>query len=140
MDEKGRMILYHFPFVIAAVIAIRLLAGTFNRQRINEYMEARGGKVLQTAWAPFGPGWMGGKGSIYEVRYRDHEGNIHEAFASTSALIGVYLTEDRIVQRVKPDIDEEEVRALEDENARLRTELERLKYKDHDRGTDTIKE
>ena len=141
MHENGRIILYVFPFVITAIIAIRLVADNFDRQRISEYVEVRGGKVIETAWTPFGPGWLGGGGErIYEVRYSDHVGNIHEAFARTNMLSGVYLAEDRIVQHAKPAIEEEEVRSLEDENARLRTELERLKRKDQDRGSDAIKE
>jgi len=141
MDNPGIFVLLVIPVVIAIVIGIRLLIGSLDRQRISEYVEARGGKVVETTWAPFGPGWLGSnRERIYEVRYRDHEGNVHEAYARTNMLSGVYFTEDHIVHRVKPAIDEQEVESLEEENARLRAELDRLKRKEHDRGSDAIQE
>ncbi len=129
------------PAGIAVAILIRLAAGSMDRERIRQYVESRGGRVIDTTWAPFGPGWFGGgKERIYQVRYRDHEGNIHEAYARTNMWSGVYFTEDNIVHRVKLPIDEEEVESLEEENARLRAELDRLKRRDRDRNSDAIEE
>ena len=126
---------------IGIAITFRLLAGSMDRERIREYVEKRGGKVIETIWSPFGPGWFGGnKDRIYEVRYGDHEGNTHVAYARTSYWSGVYFTEDSIVHYEKPPIDEEVVESLEDENRRLREELARLKRKDRESTSDAIEE
>lgn len=127
--------------VIGIAIGFRLLAGSMDRERIRGYVETRGGKVIETTWAPFGPGWFGGnKERIYQVRYLDHGGNVHEAYARTSMWTGVYFTEDQITQHAKTPIDEEEVESLEEENRRLRQELERLKRKEKDKNSDAIQE
>jgi hypothetical protein len=127
--------------VIGIAIAFRLLAGSMDRERIRGYVENRGGKVIEATWAPFGPGWFGGsKERIYQVRYLDHDGNVHEAYARTSMWTGVYFTEDQIIQHGKPPIEEEKVESLEEENARLRSELERLQRKEMDKNSDAIQE
>jgi hypothetical protein len=127
--------------VIGIAIAFRLFAGSMDRDRLRQYVEARGGKVIEATWAPFGPGWFGGnKERIYQVRYLDHDNNVHEAYARTSMWTGVYFTEDHIIQHGKPPIEEEEVESLEEENARLRSELERLKRKERDKNSDAIQE
>ena len=127
--------------VICIALGFRLLAGSMDRERIRGYVEDRGGKVIETTWAPFGPGWFGGnKERIYQVRYLDHDGNVHEAYARTSMWTGVYFTEDQITQHAKTPIDEEEVESLEQENRRLREELARLKRKTKDKNSDAIQE
>jgi hypothetical protein len=127
--------------VIGIAIAFRLFAGSMDRDRLRQYVEARGGKVIEATWAPFGPGWFGGnKERIYQVRYLDRDNNVHEAYARTSMWTGVYFTEDHIIQHAKPPIEEEEVESLEEENARLRSELERLKRKVRDKNSDAIQE
>jgi hypothetical protein len=128
-------------FVIGIAIAFRLFAGSMDRERIRSYVENRGGKVIEATWAPFGPGWFGGnKERIYQVRYIDHDGNMHEAYARTSMWTGVYFTEDQITQHAKTPIDEEEVESLEQENRRLREELARLKRKAKDKNSDAFQE
>jgi hypothetical protein len=127
--------------VIGIAIAFRLFAGSMDRERIRSYVENRGGKVIEATWAPFGPGWFGGnKERIYQVRYIDHDGNMHEAYARTSMWTGVYFTEDQITQHAKTPIDEEEVESLEQENRRLREELARLKRKAKDKNSDAFQE
>jgi hypothetical protein len=120
------------PLAIGIGIAIRLAAGGMDHDRIREYVESRGGKLIEAGWAPFGPGWFGEKSDrIYAVRYLDRDGSEHEAHCKTSMWTGVYFTEDRIVKRAErpapastPAASGEE---LEAENRRLREELERLK-------------
>ncbi|MCL2348423.1 MAG: hypothetical protein FWC50_09200 [Planctomycetaceae bacterium] len=104
---------------------------------------------MEKHWSPFGKGWLGEKDSrIYELTYEDAEGNLHEATCKTSMLSGVYFTEDRIVrkrqQREKHDSQntplshEENEVSLQEENRRLREEIERLQnfrqneYNDND--------
>jgi hypothetical protein len=129
------------PIVIGVVILFRVLAGIMDRDRIRGYVETRGGKIIVATWAPFGPGWLGGnKERIYRVRYLDHDGNVHEAYARTSMWTGVYFTEDQVIHRAKPPADEDEVELLEEENRRLRKEVERLKRKQKDKNSDAIQE
>lgn len=116
-------------FVIIAIV-IRLAAGGMDHDRIRQYVEERGGKVLDSQWSPFGPGWFGEKSDrIYGVRYLDKDGNEHQAHCKTSLFTGVYFTEDQIVKNAAPNTPgltpaESE---LEAENRRLREELERLR-------------
>ena len=105
------------------------------------YVEQRGGTVTSIGWAPFGPGWFGEKSDrIYEVHYTDRDGNKHQAYAKTSMMTGVYFTEDSVVEYANRPVDAQEVETLEDENARLRMEIERLKREKGDGGSDGIRE
>lgn len=117
---------------VALAVAVRLFAGALDGDRIRSYVESQGGQVLRKQWTPFGRGWFGSKNErIYEVEYRDAEGDVHEATCKTSVLAGVYFTEDRVVQRAQVPAEPASRAELEDENRRLRAELEQLK---RDRG------
>ena len=106
-------------------IVIRLMAGSMDGDRVKEYIASRGGKVLQSDWAPFGRGWFGEKNDrIYEVRYVDADGNVHEATCKTSMFSGVYFTEDRIVQTAESSASD--IHMLQEENRRLKERLARL--------------
>ena len=129
------------PIAVIVAVVIRLAAGGLDQDRVSTYIEAQGGEMIDANWAPFGPGWFGEKNDrIYQVRYLDHDGNEHEAFAKTSMWTGVYLTEDRIVRYAKAPVDQEDVESLEEENRRLRAELERLKRQQDSGNSDAIKE
>ena len=85
--------------IIGVVICIRLMAGSMDDDRIDKYILERGGQVVEKHWSPFGTGWLGEKDSrIYEVTYKDAQGNLHKATCKTSYFSGVYFTEDRIVK------------------------------------------
>ena len=114
------------PFVIAVIVAVRMIAGTFNHDRIKDYVYRKGGTVTKIEWEPFGPGWFGEKSdAIYKIHYRDRDGNEHRAFCKTSMFTGVYLTEDRILGMKKESPWENTL--LEEENRRLKEEIRRLK-------------
>ncbi|MCA8964419.1 MAG: hypothetical protein H6838_16050 [Planctomycetes bacterium] len=119
-----------FVLLIAVALVFRLLAGGMDKDRIDDYVRERGGKVRSKSWAPFGKGWFGERNArIYEVEYEDKHGDVHRATVKTSMFAGVYLTEDRVVRRAseKPaDRDEvSELERLRDENARLKAEITR---------------
>ena len=77
-----------------------VLASSSDRNRIEDYIQQRGGRVVSIVWAPFGKGWFAEKNDrIYEVVYYDSEGNQHFASCKTAAWSGVYWTEDRITYR-----------------------------------------
>src|SRR5262245_16274548 len=115
-------------FIVVAIV-IRLLAGGMDHDRVRQYVESNGGKIIDAHWAPFGPGWFGEKSDrIYEVRYLDADGNEHHAHCKTSMWTGVYFTQDMIVSRAKAASGQKAL-SLEEENRLLRQELERLKGK-----------
>lgn len=137
-------------FFLAVALGFRLLAGSLDHQRIEEYIGERGGRIISISWAPFGKGWFGEqKDRIYEVVYYDPQSNQHMATCKTSMFGGVYFTDDQIAHRRarwadrvpedaaqgKPllysigsaEAEPDEVARLKEENARLREELERLR-------------
>jgi hypothetical protein len=133
--------------VIALAVFIRIMAGSLDTGRIDQYISDRGGHIVEKHWTPFGKGWFGEKDSrIYTLTYEDAEGNLHEATCKTSMLSGVYFTEDRIVQRrqrrkrqdddtLHNDTTAQEdngVSSLQEENRRLREEIERLRIRRND--------
>jgi hypothetical protein len=114
-------------FFIAVAIAIRVLAGGMDHDRVRQYVQSRGGRVIEANWAPFGKGWFGEKGDrIYKVRFLDRDGNEHRAHCKTSTFSGVYFTEDQIVRYAPAPVDEHAA-SPEEENRRLREEVERLR-------------
>lgn len=97
---------------------------------LTKIVTATGKLSIVAHWSPFGRGWFGEKNDrIYEVRYKDRMGNIHQATVKTSMLSGVYFTDDRIVQQV--NLDKPDVIDLELENARLRERIAELEKRDN---------
>ena len=118
-----------FAVFIVIAIVIRLMAGGMDGDRVAEYIRSQGGEMIESHWSPFGRGWFGEKNDrIYEVRYRDRLGNIHEATVKTSMFSGVYFTEDKIVQPAKTD--EFHASDIESENALLRQRIAELEKRD----------
>jgi hypothetical protein len=108
------------PLVLIAALVARLIAGAWDGTRIQLYIERDGGELISRNWNPFGPGWWGNNSDrIYQIRYRDREGCVHEAHVKTSVLSGVYLTEDRIIRGAP-------LTSVEEEKARLRKRLAEL--------------
>lgn len=118
-------------FIMIALF-FRVVAGTFDGDRVEEYIKGRGWQLLDKSWDPFGPGWFGEKDSrIYRILYRDQDGSVHEAHVKTSMFSGVYLTEDRIIKgkksRRKTGGDDDD---LAEENRRLREHIRQLESRD----------
>lgn len=110
-------------FIIIAVVGW-MISRVMDSDRVESYLGERGGQLLEKRWSPFGRGWYGDTNRVYEVRYLDRDGNEHQATCKTSLFSGVYWTDDEIVKYAKrPDA----ARPLEEENARLRQEIQRLK-------------
>ncbi len=95
--------------IVILAVVIRLIAGSFDGERVERYLRDQGFELVDRSWAPFGPGWFGEKDSrIYEIIYKDRDGRVHRAHVKTSMMSGVYLTHDRIVEDVtKLSVDEE---------------------------------
>lgn len=147
----GVMTVLGVMFVVGVIVAIRLVLGSADRYRVEEYIQNRGGRVIETHWNPLGPGWFGSQHErIYDVRYEDRDGRMHDAVCKTSMLAGVYFTEDRVVASAEygrgaqagregrplgtdagedsdTDLAAHRASLLAEENHRLRAEIERLK-------------
>ena len=123
-------VLIIFPLIIGLVgivVLIRLALGSLDEDRVRQYIQSQGGRLLEKRWNPFGKGWFGSEHErIYEIRYIDSEENEHLATCKTSMFAGVYITEDRIVRSAG---DSHAPESLAEENRRLREELARLKGK-----------
>lgn len=121
--------------VIIIALFFRLVAGSFDGDRVEEYIKGRGWKLLDKSWDPFGPGWFGEKDSrIYRILYRDKEGSVHEAHVKTSMFSGVYLTQDRVIKDNKArNSAKGEDADLAEENRRLREHICRLEGRNRQR-------
>ena len=114
--------------MIFLIVIIRLIAGSVDHERIDEYISERGGKIIERQWNPFGKGWFGTQNSrLYELKYEDKDGNIHQATCKTSMLAGVYFTEDEIVEPAKEIKYSSRETELEEENRRLKQQIDELK-------------
>jgi len=113
-------------FIVFIVIAVLFtaLSRLSDTDRVKGHIEERGGKLLEKKWTPFGTGWYGDHNRIYTVRYLDRDGNEHQATCKTNILSGVYWTDDEIVRYGESHVT---AHSLQEENARLRQEIERLK-------------
>ncbi len=114
---------------LAIYFRARTLA-KWDEARITDHLHRKNSEFISKEWRPFGKGWLsGGIDRIYQVDYYNEQGQLCEMTVKTSVLSGVYYTNDRVVQIVRPE-DElvlEELDDLRDENRLLRLELKKLK-------------
>jgi len=113
--------------VVVLVIVVRVIAGSFDGERVERYVQENGWELVGRSWDPFGPGWFGEKDArIYQIVYRDSQGVLHRAHVKTSLFSGVYLTNDHIVKETQlgpqPGGDE----LLAGENRRLHERIREL--------------
>ncbi|MGJ8644341.1 MAG: hypothetical protein ACSHX9_13105 [Luteolibacter sp.] len=116
-----------FGFAVIAIL-FRVLAGSFDGNRVEQYLREKNCELIDRSWDPFGPGWFGEKDSrIYEVVFRDPQGRVHRAHVKTSMMSGVYLTNDRIIEdRPARSVEKRPVQSVEEEKAALRKRLAEL--------------
>ena len=97
-----------------------------DKRRIQGYMVENGFRLISCKWRIFGPGWFGERDSrIYAVIYEDTEGNICGTHIKTALGSGVYHLDSEIIQPSDTKVCE----SLQEENARLKEEIRRLKSK-----------
>ncbi|MDQ8199240.1 hypothetical protein QEH56_13810 [Pelagicoccus enzymogenes] len=81
--------------VIAGILALRILAGKWDRKRIAGELEESGCKLVSATWSPFGKGSFGEDNSrTYEVTYLNPEGETIYATVKTSLFTGVFWSGD----------------------------------------------
>ena len=93
IDDNVAYVLFYVSVLIAAVF-LRRFINFLDRQRIQAYLETRGGTVLDITSRWFGPGWFGNGGSRYDVTYRTPQGRTATATCTTGAFRGVYWTSE----------------------------------------------
>ena len=116
--------------MIGLAIVFRLIAGSFDGDRVERYVQEQGWELVDRSWDPFGPGWYGEKDSrIYQIKYRDRQGNLHKSHVKTSMLSGVYLTNDEIIE----SSNQQAAESLAEENLRLKERIRELEQGREDR-------
>ena len=123
------------PIVVLAFIGLLIYfrargLAKWDEARIIDHLRQGGGEFISKEWKPFGKGWLsGGIDRIYLVDYYNEAGQLCEVTIRTSALSGVYYTNDRIIRSPVPEdsLMLEELEDLRDENRHLRLELKRMK-------------
>jgi hypothetical protein len=141
MDIPVSVLYFIIPIAFVVGLYQVYFAAKLDHRRVKAYVEQRGGRFISAASTPYGPGWFGANHvRIYGVRFCDYDGNEHEAFVKTSMWTGVYFTEDRIVRYDSCPVDPDAFASLQEDNAWLRAELDRLKGIKRDRGSDAIQE
>ena len=128
--------------LLLVFVALQIwLTARWDRQRIRKYIASRGGEVLSIKYRQFGKGWRAHDNTrAYAIQYVNSERIPHRVICRTAWLGGVFFTDDEAVNlpeyrrtarnHPKPGaaaLDEERIRQLEEENAALRAELERLR-------------
>lgn len=74
--------------IIIFAIVIRLMLGSFDGARVEQYLRDMDCELVDKSWDPFGPSLFGEKDSrIYEVVFRDREGRLHRAHVKTSMMM-----------------------------------------------------
>jgi hypothetical protein len=99
----------------ALVLAVGVVARAWDRGRIGEEIRIAGGQVRGIRWIVFGGG---GHRRLYEVEYRDGDGNTRSVRCETSLLSGVLWLGDLELRS--------EAEELRREVAELREEVRRL--------------
>jgi len=113
--------------MILLVLVIRLVAGSFDGDRVEAYVREQGWELVDKSWDPFGPGWFGEENArIYQIVYKDQHDALHRAHVKTSMWSGVYLTQDCIVDAPRHPVAKADGASLRDENRRLRQRISEL--------------
>ena len=127
MDNSAYILL----FLLAVVFGLGtwMFRRANDQVRIRRHIESRGGKILSIeATNPL----SASSDRCYAVTYLDKVGNERMVRCVTNGRIGIYFADDCILNPADTPGDKAGVESLEEENARLRAELDRLKRKDSD--------
>jgi len=85
---------------IVVALAIRVAMHFFDKTRIKNEVEAKGGRIVSINWNPFGRGWFFERNERhYNVTYEDRSGATISTSCKTSLFTGVYWADG-------PKIDE----------------------------------
>ncbi|MDB6025266.1 MAG: hypothetical protein JWM68_1489 [Verrucomicrobiales bacterium] len=101
LAKNGPEVLWIFVPLVGLAVVIRLMAGNQDDARIRQEIERKGGSVIKILWNPLGPGWFGDKNNrLYEVTYRDRNGQTIVANCKTNMFSGVYWSDPRVLDEV----------------------------------------
>lgn len=92
MNDIGSLLLQilELALIVGVAGASIVYARSLDRDRIRQYVEKAGGKIVEIDRMPFGPGWFGSRERIYEVKYQTRHGKVLMGTCKTSMFAGVY--------------------------------------------------
>jgi hypothetical protein len=83
-----------FLGIVLAAIAVRVAFHFFDKNRIQQEVETRGGRVVSIKWKPFARGWFFEKNERhYDITFIDGSGETICTTCKTSFFTGVYWAE-----------------------------------------------
>jgi hypothetical protein len=95
--------LHIFLWALVAGVAIRIVMHFVDKNRIQNEIESKGGRVVSIRWTPFAHGWFFEKNERhYEVTYMDGSGGTETATCKTSLFTGIYWAEGPRLEEPKP--------------------------------------
>ena len=91
--------------VLLIALALRVAMHFFDKNRIQDEVEGKLGRVVSIRWNPFGRGWFFEKGERhYDVTYLDRSGQRVSTTCKTSLFTGVYWAEAPQASKPAPRI------------------------------------
>lgn len=95
--------LHIFLWALVAGVVIRIVMHFVDKNRIQNEIESKGGRVVSIRWSPFARGWFFEKNERhYEVSYMDRSGATETATCKTSLFTGIYWAEGPRLEEPKP--------------------------------------
>ena len=88
-----------FALMMGISLAAHFVTMDMDRQRIVNHLKDQGGALLEKRWEPYGTRALSNRnGRVYQIKYRDRQGKVHQAYVWTSVSGGIFLTEDRVIE------------------------------------------
>ncbi|MDE0961413.1 MAG: hypothetical protein OSB09_11610 [Planctomycetota bacterium] len=128
--------------IIALVVGARIIAGILDKVRIERTIQKQGNQLVSTRWTPFAKGWLGSKNErLYEVIWIEPSGKRICSTVKTGMLAGTYFSDPHVDEgnstvaestarsedSVRETTRSGDLSALEEENQRLRQEINHLR-------------
>jgi hypothetical protein len=115
-------------FVLLIGIASETIFSGDHKQKINQYFFTRNLRIVSIEHTPFAQGWAFEKNEVlYTVFYWNREGDYCKAIVKTSLWTDVYFSNEEVITYAKRN-DPSKERVLEQENEKLKKEIELLKH------------
>jgi len=113
---------FYIAIIMLPLIAIGLLRGGLDRRRIRAHIVARDGHICSLKLAIKSDTTRETSERVYNVRYWDRGGTLHEAVCHTALSAGVRMTQDRTVSETEQRRLAGGPQALDGGNRRQRNE------------------
>jgi hypothetical protein len=89
--------------MLLLILGVWIITIRFDKARVREQLQQRGGLVTSISFRMFGRGWATDyyNRRNYEIRYFDRHGNFRHAWGKIGRKMNVYLYEDHILSPAK---------------------------------------